>query len=84
MNRLLAALAATGLLCATQAAAQSAAQPDLARGESIAKQVCAACHSPDGNSAIPANPKLAGQFQEYLHKQLVNFKAQGGTKAEHA
>jgi cytochrome c553 len=81
MNRLLAALAATGLLCAAQAAAQSAAKPDLAKGESIAKQVCAACHAPDGNSVASANPKLAGQFPEYLDKQLRNFKAQGGKKA---
>lgn len=82
MNRKLVALAAMGLLWAGQVAAQGAAQPDVAKGEAIAKQVCAACHNPDGNSAIPANPKLAGQFQEYLHKQLVNFKPQGGKKAE--
>jgi len=82
MNRKLAALVAMGLLWAGQAGAQGAAQPDVAKGEAIAKQVCAACHNPDGNSAIPANPKLAGQFREYLHKQLVNFKAQGGKKAE--
>jgi cytochrome c553 len=82
MNRTLAALAAMGLLWAGQCAAQGGAQPDAAKGETIAKQVCAACHSPDGNSAIPANPKLAGQFQEYLHKQLANFKPQGGKKAE--
>jgi cytochrome c553 len=82
MNRKLAALAAMGLLWAGQCAAQGGAQPDAAKGETIAKQVCAACHSPDGNSAIPANPKLAGQFQEYLHKQLANFKSPGGKKAE--
>lgn len=82
MNRKLAALAAVGLLWTAQAVAQGAAKPDLAKGESIAKQVCAACHAADGNSAIAANPKLAGQFPEYLHKQLVNFKAQGGKKAE--
>ena len=29
-----------------------------------------------------ANPKLAGQFPEYLHRQLSHFKAQGGKKAE--
>jgi cytochrome c553 len=45
-------------------------------------QVCAACHGPNGNSVAPANPKLAGQFSEYLYKQLRNFKAQGGKKAE--
>ena len=82
MNRKLVALAAVGLLWAAQAAAQGTAKPDVAKGESIAKQVCATCHTADGNSAIAANPKLAGQFQEYLHKQFVNFKPQGAKKAE--
>lgn len=81
MNRTLAAALAVGLLWATQAAAQGIAKPDLARGEQIAKQVCVACHAVDGNSAAPANPKVAGQFAAYLHKQLMNFKTQGGKKA---
>jgi cytochrome c553 len=42
--------------------------------EQIAKNVCAACHGADGNSAITLNPKLAGQHPEYLLKQLNNFK----------
>jgi cytochrome c553 len=82
MNRVLAAGAAVGLLWAAQAAAQGAAKPNMAKGEQVAKQVCAACHAGDGNSAAAANPKLAGQIPEYLHKQLVNFKSQGGKKAE--
>jgi cytochrome c553 len=82
MNRVLAAGAALGLLCAALAAAQGAAKPDMVKGAQIAKQVCAACHAGDGNSAAAANPKLAGQIPEYLHKQLVNFKPQGGKKAE--
>ena len=53
---------------------------DNAKGESIAKQVCAACHAADGNSTAPANPKIAGQIPEYLHKQLQDFKPQGGKK----
>lgn len=81
MNRLRAMLAAAGLLWAALAVGQPAAKPDAAKGESIAKQVCAACHAPDGNSTLPDNPKLAGQFERYLHKQLVDFKAQGGKKA---
>lgn len=81
MNCLLAALAAVGLLWAAQAAAQGAGKPDLAKGESIAKQVCAACHAADGNSGAPANPKLAGQFADYIHKQLVDFKPRDGKKA---
>jgi cytochrome c553 len=82
MNRTLAGMAAVGLLWAAQAVAQGSAKPDLDKGAQIAKQVCAACHAADGNSAAPANPKLAGQIPEYLHKQLANFKAQGGKKAE--
>jgi cytochrome c553 len=54
---------------------------DAAKAQSIAAQVCAACHAADGNSIGPANPKIAGQIPEYLHKQLVDFKAQGGKKA---
>lgn len=69
----LTALAAAALLSG-QASAQGKAQ-------GIAAQVCAACHASDGNSIGAANPKIAGQFPEYLSKQLRDFKAQGGKKA---
>ena len=62
--------------CASGAIAQSkAAKPEIEKGQVIATRVCAACHGPDGNSPTPINPILAGQFPEYLEKQLVNFKA---------
>jgi len=48
------------------------------KAPAAAGQVCAACHAADGNSIAPANPKIAGQFAEYLNKQLRDFKAQGG------
>lgn len=67
------ALAALAGLWAGGAAAQDKAQ-------SIAAQVCAACHAADGNGTAPANPKIAGQFPEYLYKQLADFKSQGGKK----
>jgi cytochrome c553 len=70
------------LVCGAAAAvfaAQAQAQ-DLAKAQNTANQVCAACHAADGNSIAPANPKIAGQIPEYLHKQLVDFKAQGGKK----
>ncbi len=35
---------------------------------------CAGCHGENGNSAMPAFPKLAGQHQDYLYKQLLAFK----------
>ncbi len=61
---------------ASATAAEPATVPkvDIARGSKIAGEVCAACHNPDGNSIQPANPKLAGQYPEYLARQLVHFK----------
>lgn len=75
-------LAASLMAVADSAWAQGPAKPDLAKGQQIATQVCAACHAADGNSPAAANPKLAGQIPEYLHRQLTNFKPQGGKKAE--
>jgi cytochrome c553 len=69
MNRAVALAAA--MLAAGMAWAQD--KPPAA-----ASQVCAACHAADGNSSAPANPKIAGQFAEYLAKQLRDFKAQDG------
>jgi cytochrome c553 len=34
---------------------------------------CVSCHGAGGNSSIVANPKLSGQSDAYLHKQLVDF-----------
>ena len=59
----------------TPAAPAKAAKPDLVKGEASFTAVCAACHGPDGNSAIAANPKLSQQHPEYLVKQLQEFKS---------
>ena len=75
------AASAVALFFSGAAAAQAPAKPDAAKGQSIASQTCAACHAADGNSPLAANPKLAGQFYDYLHKQLVNFKPQDNKKA---
>ncbi|NKE66493.1 cytochrome c4 [Ramlibacter sp. RBP-2] len=56
-------------------AAPAAAKPDIAAGGAKYAAVCAACHGQDGNSAVPANPKLAQQHPEYIVKQLQEFKA---------
>ena len=42
---------------------------DAARG----LPACVSCHGAGGNSTIADNPKLAGQHEGYLYKQLVNF-----------
>jgi cytochrome c553 len=75
------ALALALVLAASGAHAQSGpAKVDLAKGEAVASQVCAACHAADGNSPTPANPKLAGQHADYLYKQLMDFKVKQGAK----
>jgi cytochrome c553 len=59
---------------AAPAAAPAAARPDLTQGQQKFAAACAACHGPDGNSGVPANPKLANQHADYLIKQLQEFK----------
>lgn len=72
---LLAAAAAVGAVVPAMAAdAPAAAKPDLAKGQAISTQVCAACHTADGSRGAPANPIIAGQHPEYLVKQLAEFK----------
>ncbi len=78
---LLPRLLATALVAASLAApafgaeTPAAAKPDLARGQEISTQVCAACHTADGSRGIPVNPILQGQIPEYLVKQLTEFKS---------
>lgn len=72
-----AAILLSGLTFAAAAFASGApvqAKPDLAKGQAIATQVCAACHTADGSRGSPANPILQGQHPEYLAKQLLEFK----------
>ena len=53
-----------------------AAGIDIDAGKTKAVQACAACHGVDGNGgADPSWPKLAGQEEAYLAKQLKDFKS---------
>lgn len=36
---------------------------------------CASCHGADGNSSDRNNPRLAGQYEDYLVKALKDYKA---------
>jgi len=47
---------------------------DAAAGKAKAA-ACAACHGADGNSPAPTFPKLAGQGEKYLAKQLMDIKS---------
>ncbi|MBC3485980.1 c-type cytochrome [Pseudomonas kermanshahensis] len=73
MNKLVVSL----LLTMGVAGAAIAAEPikgDAAAGQAKTA-VCGACHNPDGNSLAPNFPKLAGQGQRYLEKQLHDIKS---------
>jgi len=47
---------------------------DASKGKELSA-VCAACHGADGNSTNPDWPKLAGQGEAYIIKQLHDFRA---------
>ncbi len=55
-------------------AAPVQAAGNAAAGEGKAG-VCFGCHGPNGNSLNPVWPKLAGQGEGYLAKQLADFKS---------
>ncbi len=54
--------------------AVSANAGDAAAGKAKSA-ACGGCHGFDGNSPIPAYPKLAGQNEAYITKQVKDFKA---------
>jgi cytochrome c553 len=64
------ALAALGLSMSTPLLADAG---DPSRGQELSG-ACAACHGADGNSVNPEWPKLAGQGEAYLYKQLSDYK----------
>ncbi len=47
---------------------------DATKGKTLSA-VCAACHGADGNSVNPDWPKIAGQGEPYLIKQLKDFRS---------
>ncbi len=63
----------TGLAIST--AASVWAEGGSAEAGKTKSATCAACHGADGNSVNPEWPKLAGQHESYIIKQLSNFKA---------
>lgn len=71
------ALFSLGLIAIAQGVAASGdtkAVGDAKAGQAKAA-VCGACHGIDGNSAAPNFPKLAGQGERYLVKQIHDIKA---------
>ena len=83
VKSLLASFVLVGSALAADAAhaPPAAAKADPAKGGSLydtgdnarGLPACASCHGAGGNSTINTNPRLAGQIDTYLHKQLVDF-----------
>lgn len=52
------------------------------RGQKTAAALCASCHNADGNSIVSIQPKIAGQHEAYIYKQLKDYQvAEGATEA---
>ena len=62
------------MLVAVGATSVAMAQGNADAGKELTA-VCAACHAADGNSLAPTFPKLAGQQEKYLLKQLTDIKS---------
>jgi cytochrome c553 len=62
------------LVAAAISSGNMVAQGDPSAGQAKSA-VCGSCHGADGNSPLAMNPKLAGQGEAYLYKQLVEFKS---------
>ncbi len=76
MNKLFAIIAATAALNLVTTV-HAAGNADAGKQKAA---VCAACHGADGNSPTDGFPKLAGQHESYLLKQLQDYKA--GTRKD--
>jgi cytochrome c553 len=71
--------AAAGAPAAAPAAEAAATlKPGDATAGAAKAAVCGACHGMDGNSSDAQYPKLAGQHESYIVRQLTNFK--GGAR----
>lgn len=75
MKKLIVSLLLTVGISGMAHAAGEAVQPGDAKAGQAKAAVCGACHGPDGNSMAPNFPKLAGQGERYLTKQLHDIKS---------
>jgi len=64
----------TCMILGASLAGTAHAAGDAAAGQTKAA-ACGGCHGMDGNSLVPTFPKMAGQGEAYIAKQLADFKA---------
>lgn len=65
-NLLISLIVSAGLMSAAHAG-----DAEAGKAKSV---TCAACHGADGNSMTPAFPKIAGQGERYLIKQITDIR----------
>lgn len=65
-------LAIAALLLGALGSAHAAGSASAGQGKAA---VCSACHGMDGNSVTPIWPSLAGQSEQFISKQLMDFKS---------
>ena len=71
MNRVYMTSLALAFALAPLAPAHAGGDPAAGKAKAV---VCSACHGVDGNSVNPLWPKLAGQHEAYLAKQIRAFR----------
>ncbi len=77
MLKLIITIFSTLLLISNSVIAQKVARDSIGNANKgkVLSATCIACHGVDGNSPSNAFPKIAGQRQRYLFKQLKDFKS---------
>lgn len=65
----------TSAIDANAMTALAEAAPGDAEAGASKAAACAACHGVDGNSADPQYPRIAGQNERYIARQLALFKS---------
>jgi cytochrome c553 len=62
-------------IAAALASGLCAAAGDLPPAIKDKVAACTACHGQDGNSQVADFPRLAGQYQDYLYRALLDYKS---------
>ena len=83
MKQTMAMVAIAGVMAASSALAETAAKGDPAKAQQIVTTVCVACHTADGNSIAPANPKLAGQHPRIHHQAADRLQIRRAQEPHH-
>jgi len=67
-------LKSVALVSALLLTTANALADDAGRAQEIVDEKCHMCHGTDGESSSAIYPRLAGQHEEYIAKQLADFK----------